>query len=54
MYCIKEWEDKVIKLIAIYIGNPLKIEILELKVQYRFRKNIGTAANRYPNKPEIK
>ena len=41
-------------LITINIGNPLKIETLDLKVQYRFRKNIGTAANRYPNKPEIK
>jgi hypothetical protein len=36
----------VIRLIIIYIENPLKIETLDLKVQYRFRKNIGTAAKR--------
>ena len=43
---INEWQDKVIKLMIIYIGNPLKIETLDLNVQYRFKKNIGTAATR--------
>jgi hypothetical protein len=40
--------------ITIYIGSPLKIETLDLKVQYRFRKNIGAAGSKCPNKPEIK
>ena len=53
-YWIVVCDIKLNKLITIYIGNPLKIETLDLKGQYRFRKNIGTAANKYPNKPEIK
>tara|TARA_Y100000590_G_C15423280_1_gene902231 strand:- start:280 stop:459 length:180 start_codon:yes stop_codon:yes gene_type:complete len=54
MYCINECEDKVMRLIKRYIGKPLKIETFDLKVQYRFRKNIGMAANKYPSRPEIR
>jgi len=43
---MKECDDKVIRLIITYIGKPLKIETLDLKVQYRFKKKIGIAANK--------
>ena len=37
-----------------YNGNPLKTETFDLNVQYLFKKNIGIAANKYPNKPETR
>ena len=53
-YWIRECDTKLNILIIIYIGNPLKIETLDLKVQYLFKKNICIAANKYPNRPEIR
>ena len=51
---ITTWEDMVIKLIKIKMPYPLYIETLDLKVQYLFKRKIGTVVDKYPNKPEIK